>query len=114
MTILTVFTGAADAAQRAVDDWINSPGRVRTMIDPRCDCIGAGVTQCDGIVYCRMFVGIPNSVNFYAQPNMKQSGAFRAVECTAFLPIGGKYPVKYGVSANDEIASSPLRHGQLL
>ena len=35
------------------------------MIDPRCDCIGVGVTQYNGITYCYMFVGIPNSVNFY-------------------------------------------------
>ena len=63
---LTVFTGTADAAQRAVDTWINSPGHFQTMIDPRCDCIGVGVTQYDGITYCYMFVGIPNSVNFYA------------------------------------------------
>ena len=63
---LTVFTGTADAAQRAVDNWINSPGHFETMIDPRCDCIGVGVTQYDGITYCYMFVGMPNSVNFYA------------------------------------------------
>ena len=63
---LTVFTGTADTAQRAVDNWINSPGHLETMIDPRCDCIGVGVTQYDGITYCYMFVGIPNSVNFYA------------------------------------------------
>ncbi len=63
---LTVFTGTDDAARRAVDNWINSPGHFQTMIDPRCDCIGVGVTQYDGITYCYMFVGIPNSVNFYA------------------------------------------------
>ena len=63
---LTVFTGTDNAAQRAVDNWINSPGHFETMIDPRCDCIGVGVTQRDGITYCYMFVGIPNSVNFYA------------------------------------------------
>ena len=63
---LTVFTGTADAAQRAVDNWINSPGHFETMIDQRCDCIGVSVTQYDGITYCYMFVGIPNSVNFYA------------------------------------------------
>ena len=63
---LPVFTGTADAAQRAVDNWINSPGHFETMIDPRCDCIGVGVTQYDGITYCYMFVGIPNSVNFYS------------------------------------------------
>lgn len=62
---LTVFTGTADAAQRAVDNWLNSPGHFETMIDPRCDCIGVGVAQYDGITYCYMFVGIPNSVNFY-------------------------------------------------
>ena len=63
---LTVFTGTADAAQRAVDSWINFPRHFETMIDPRCDCIGVGVTQHNGITYCYMFVGIPNSVNFYA------------------------------------------------
>ena len=63
---LTVFTGTVDAAQRAVDNWINSPGHFETMIDPRCDCIGVGGTQFNGITYCYMFVGIPNSVNFYA------------------------------------------------
>ena len=63
---LTVFTGTVDAARRAVDNRINSPGHFQTMIDPRCDCIGVGVTQHDGITYCYMFVGIPNSVNFYA------------------------------------------------
>ena len=41
---------------------INSPGHFETMIDSRCDCIGVGVTQYDGITYCYMFVGIPNSV----------------------------------------------------
>ena len=63
---LTVFTGTVDAAQCAVDNWINSPSHFETMIDPRCDCIGVGVTQYDGITYCYMFVGIHNSVNFYA------------------------------------------------
>ena len=63
---LTVFTGTVDAAQHAVNNWINSPGHFETMIDPRCDCIGVGVTQYDGTTYCYMFVGIPNSVNFYA------------------------------------------------
>ena len=63
---LTVFTGTADTAQHAIDNWINSPGHLQTMVDPRCDCIGVGVTQYDGISYCYMFVGIPNSVNFYA------------------------------------------------
>ncbi|NBI10996.1 CAP domain-containing protein [Colidextribacter sp. OB.20] len=63
---LTVFTGTDNAAQRAVDNWISSPGHFETMIDPACDCIGVGVTQYNGVTYCYMFVGIPNSVNFYA------------------------------------------------
>jgi len=62
---LTVFTGTADAAQHAVDNWISSPGHFQTMIDPDCDCIGVGITQYDGVTYCYMFVGKPNSVNFY-------------------------------------------------
>ena len=63
---LTVFTGTADAAQHAVNNWINSPGHFQTMIDPDCDCIGVGVTQHDGVTYCYLFLGKPNSVNFYA------------------------------------------------
>lgn len=63
---LTVFTGTEDAAQHALDNWINSPGHRDTVLDPNCDCIGVGVTQHDGVTYCYMFVGIPNSVNFYA------------------------------------------------
>lgn len=63
---LPVNEALMNAAQHAVDNWIKSPGHFQTMIDPRCDCIGVGVTQYDGITYCYMFVGIPNSVNFYA------------------------------------------------
>ena len=63
---LTVFTGTEDAAQHALDNWLNSPGHRDTLLDPNCDCIGVGVTQHDGVTYCYMFVGIPNSVNFYA------------------------------------------------
>lgn len=62
---LTVFTGIDNAAQRAVNNWINSPGHFQTMIDPNADCIGVGVTQYDGVTYCYTFVGIPNSVSFY-------------------------------------------------
>ena len=77
---LTVFTGTADAAQHAVDNWIKSPGCFQTMIDPRCDCIGVGVTQHDGIICCYMFVGIPNSANFYAQPNSSQGEPSRKLD----------------------------------
>ena len=77
---LTVFTGTDNAAQRAINNWINSPGHFETMIDPRCDCIGVGVTQYDGITYCYMFVGIPNSVNFYAEPSSNQGGPSRKLD----------------------------------
>ena len=64
---LTVFTGVAteDAAQHALDNWINSPGHFQTMITPDCDSIGVGVTECDGVTYCYMFVGRPNTHNPY-------------------------------------------------
>lgn len=45
---------AADAARHAVNN-------------PECDCIGVGMTQYNGITYCYVFVGIPDSVNFYTQ-----------------------------------------------
>lgn len=65
---LTVFTGAAveDIAERAVENWVNSPGHFETMINPACDSLGVGVTD-DGVrTYCYMFVGIPNSNTPYA------------------------------------------------
>jgi len=64
-TNLTVFTGTADAAQHAVDNWTGSPGHFQTMIDPDADGIGVGVTQSEGVTYCYMFIGKPNSVNPY-------------------------------------------------
>ena len=66
MSELPVNEALMNAAQHALDNRINAPGHFQTMIDPACDCIGVGVTQHDGITYCFMFVGIPNSVNFYA------------------------------------------------
>jgi len=61
----TVFSATADAAQHAVDSWINSSGHFQTMIAPDCDRIGIGVTQHDGVTCYYMFVEIPNSVIFY-------------------------------------------------
>ena len=77
---LTVFTGTEDAAKRAVTNWINSPGHFQTMIDPDCDCIGVGVTQYDGITYCYMFVGIPNSIKCITEykPERPFSASWRA------------------------------------
>lgn len=64
-TNLTVFTGAGDIAQRAITNWVNSPGHFQTMIDPRCDCIGVGVTTTEYATYCYMFLGDPNSHTAY-------------------------------------------------
>ncbi len=64
---LTVFTGVSteDAAQHALDNWINSPGHFETMIKPDCDGIGVGVTESGGVTYCYMIVGRPNTHNPY-------------------------------------------------
>lgn len=63
----TMFTYAAgtEIAQHAVNNWINSPGHFQTMIDPRGDCIGVGITVDNGKATCFMFVGDPNSHNPY-------------------------------------------------
>ena len=65
---LTVFTAssASGIAQRAVSNWTNSPGHLRTMLDPDCDSIGVGVTMSGGRTYCYMFVGNPTANNPYA------------------------------------------------
>lgn len=39
---LTMFTGAANVAQRTVNRWINPTGHIWTMIDPDCGCIRVG------------------------------------------------------------------------
>ena len=64
---LTVFTGVAtaDTAQHALDNWIKSPGHFQAMIDPKCDSIGVGVTENNGVTYCYMFVGRPDTINPY-------------------------------------------------
>lgn len=64
-TNLTVFTGTVDAARHAIDNWISSPGHFQTMIAPDADGIGVGVTQNEGVTYCYMFIGKPNSINPY-------------------------------------------------
>lgn len=66
---LTVFTGCEEAyiAERAVGNWIDSPGHLRTMIDPECDKIGVGVSRVDGVTYCYLFVGNPNTHNPYGE-----------------------------------------------
>lgn len=64
---LTVFTGASEtnAAQKAVNNWVNSEGHFQTMIDARGDCMGVGVARYDGITYCYLFIGTPGTLNAY-------------------------------------------------
>lgn len=64
-TIFTTRESAAEIAQHAVNNWINSPGHFQTMIDPRGNCIGVGVTVNSGIATCFLFVGDPSSHNPY-------------------------------------------------
>ena len=65
---LTVFTAAAPEriSEKAVANWENSPGHLATMIDPKCDTIGIGVTIDSGRAFCYMFVGNPTANNPYA------------------------------------------------
>lgn len=62
---LTAFTSVnpTEIPQRAVRNWVNSPGHFQTMIDASYDTIGVGVTIADGWSHCYMFVGDPSSIN---------------------------------------------------
>ena len=64
---ITAFTSvpSSQIAQRAVENWINSPGHFQTMIDPACDAIGVGITDDDRGTVCFMFVGNPSAINPY-------------------------------------------------
>ena len=65
---ITAFTSVPSSkiAQRAVENWIKSPGHFQTMIDPACDAIGVGITDDDRGTVCFMFVGNPSAINPYA------------------------------------------------
>lgn len=65
LTWFTLQTGT-DIAQKAVTNWVNSPGHFSTMIAQRYDCMGVGVTVKNNIAYCYLLMGNPNSVNAYA------------------------------------------------
>lgn len=54
-----------DVAQRAVSNWINSPGHFQTMITGRYNSIGVGVTIKNGQTCCYMFAGDPDSHHPY-------------------------------------------------
>ena len=65
---ITAFTSvpSSQIAQRAVENWINSPGHFQTMIDLACDAIGVGITDDGRGTVCFMFVGNPSAINPYA------------------------------------------------
>ena len=64
---LTVFTVPRDqsVAEKAVTNWVNSSGHFQAINDSRCDTLGVGVTIQNGIAYCYMFAGDPNSHHPY-------------------------------------------------
>ena len=64
---LTAFTGVGmhRIAEKAVTNWVNSPGHFQTMIAPDCDTLGVGVTIDNSRVFCYMLVGNPNAYNPY-------------------------------------------------
>ena len=58
---LTCFNMASDGdiARRAVTNWVNSPGHLRSMLREDVTCIGVGVTIENDTAYCHMFAGDP-------------------------------------------------------
>lgn len=63
---LTVIPSCGtNAAQEAVNNWVNSPGHFQTMIKSRYDDIGVGITIFRGTAYCYMLVGDSSSNNPY-------------------------------------------------
>ena len=65
LTVL-VGTGMNRIAEKAVNNWVNSPRHFQTMVDADSDTLGVGVTIDNGRVFCYMMVGNPNAYNPYA------------------------------------------------
>lgn len=65
---LTAMVGVSPrrAAERAVSNWVKSPGHFQSMIDPDCDTLGVGVTIDNGRIFSYMMVGNPNAYNPYS------------------------------------------------
>ena len=65
---ITAFANVpvSETAERAVENWRNSPGHFQTMINPDCDTIGVGISTDAGGTICFLFVGDPNAHNPYA------------------------------------------------
>jgi len=64
LTVL-VGTGMNRIAEKAVANWVKSPGHFQTMVDSDCDTLGVGVTIDNGRAFCYMMVGNPNAYNPY-------------------------------------------------
>ena len=64
---LTAFTGVGmhRIAEKAVTNWVKSPGHFETMVNADCDTLGVGVTIDNSRVFCYMMVGNPNAYNPY-------------------------------------------------
>lgn len=64
---ITAFTNTAtaDAARKAVTNWVESPGHFQTMINPDCDTIGVGFAEDQYKTVCYLFVGNPKAHNPY-------------------------------------------------
>ena len=64
---LTAFTGVGmhRIAEKAVTNWVNSPGHFQTMVNAACDTLGVGVTIDNSRAFCYMMVGNPNAYNPY-------------------------------------------------
>ena len=60
-----VGTGMDRIAEKAVTNWVNSPGHFETMVNADCDTLGVGVTIDNGRAFCYMMVGNPNAYNPY-------------------------------------------------
>lgn len=60
-----VVYGCPDIAQEAVNNWVNSPGHLQTMLMEEASCVGTGVTISGGRAYCYMVVGDPTGHNPY-------------------------------------------------
>ena len=64
LTVL-VGTGMNRIAEKAVANWVNSPGHFETIIDADCDTLGVGITIDNSRAFCYMMVGHPNAYNPY-------------------------------------------------
>ena len=64
LTVL-VGTGMNRIAEKAVANWVNSPGHFETMVNTACDTLGVGVTIDNSRAFCYMLAGHPNAYNPY-------------------------------------------------